>query len=202
MKPFAQPGAGGTPLGWLVLLLALVVSVAAVWLLSDLPILTAAYAGGLATLMTLLIVRRGKAAGAERVELAPPDWSVTLTAIDQPGALVAITDRANRLVCASASFSSRFGVEKAPPNLALSDEAAAEALLRTAREAGAKGVRTPRTSRWARTMFAGKSKRSGRGGARITSSGASGPNRAKISPATFRNWSPARWAGCLAGQGW
>ncbi|MBH1943634.1 response regulator [Erythrobacter sp. YJ-T3-07] len=139
MKPFAQPGAGGTPLGWLVLLLALVVSVAAVWLLSDLPILTAAYAGGLATLMTLLIVLRGKAAGAERVELAPPDWSVTLTAIDQPGALVAITDRANRLVCASASFSSRFGVEKAPPNLALSEEAAAEALLRTAREAWREG---------------------------------------------------------------
>ena len=115
MKPFAQPGAGGTPLGWLVLLLALVVSVAAVWLLSDLPILTAAYAGGLATLMTLLIVLRGKAAGAERVELAPPDWSVTLTAIDQPGAMVAITDRANRLVCASASFPPASGSRRHRP---------------------------------------------------------------------------------------
>ena len=139
MSPFAEPAENSTPLGWVVLLLALAVSIGAIWLLSGLPILTAAYAGGLATLMALLVLLRGKARGSEVDALAPPDWSVTLAAIDQPGVLVAITDRANRLVCASAAFSSRFGVEKAPPNLALSGENADEALLKTAREAWREG---------------------------------------------------------------
>ncbi|MEN8676468.1 MAG: ATP-binding protein, partial [Alteriqipengyuania sp.] len=139
MSPLAEPTRNGTPLGWVVLLLALVVSVMVVWLLSSLPLLTAAYAGGLATLMALLILLRGKADGARVDALAPPDWSVTLAAIDQPGTLVAITDRANRLVCASAAFSSRFGVEKAPPNLALGEDGADELLLKTAREAWREG---------------------------------------------------------------
>jgi len=135
-----EPAEKATPLGWVVLLLALIVSIAAVWLLSELPILTAAYAGGLATLMALLIVLRSKAGTEKTGDLAPPDWSVTLAAIDQPGVLLAITDRANRLVCASAAFSSRFGVEKAPPNLALSEENASEILLKTAREAWREGT--------------------------------------------------------------
>ena len=139
MNPFAEPGQRGTPLGWVVLLFALFVSICAVWLLSELPILTAAYAGGLATLMALLVLLRGKAGSTSDDALAPPDWSVTLAAIDQPGVLVAITDRANRLVCASAAFSARFGVEKAPPNLALTEESAAETLLKTAREAWREG---------------------------------------------------------------
>ena len=49
MSPLAEPSRNGTPLGWVVLLLALVVSVMVVWLLSSLPLLTAAYAGGLAS---------------------------------------------------------------------------------------------------------------------------------------------------------
>ena len=47
MSPFAEPAENSAPLGWVVLLLALAVSIGAVWLLSGLPILTAAYAGGL-----------------------------------------------------------------------------------------------------------------------------------------------------------
>ena len=85
-----EPAEKSTPLGWAVLLLALLVSITAVWLLSELPILTAAYAGGLATLMALLIVLRNKAGSAQAEALAPPDWSVTLTAIDQPGMLVGL----------------------------------------------------------------------------------------------------------------
>ncbi|MBB3035234.1 hybrid sensor histidine kinase/response regulator [Alteriqipengyuania lutimaris] len=135
MRQFDEAVPSGTPIGWLVLLVALIVSIGAVWLLSELPILTAAYAGGLATLMALLLLLRDKASGGQADALAPPDWSVTLAAIDQPGALVAITDRANRLVCASGAFSARFGTEKAPPNLALSEDEASEALLRAAREA-------------------------------------------------------------------
>ncbi len=139
MNGFDEPVERNTPLGWLVLLLALVVSIGAVWLLSGLPILTAAYAGGLATLMALLVVLRSKTGGARSDALAPPDWSVTLAAIEQPGAMIAITDRANRLVCATTGFANRFGVEAAPPNLALGEEDAAEALLRTARDAWREG---------------------------------------------------------------
>ena len=139
MSLVGEPVEKATPMGWVVLLLALIVSITAVWLLSELPILTAAYAGGLATLMALLIVLRNKAGSVKADALAPPDWSVTLAAIDQPGVLLAITDRANRLVCASAAFSARFGIEKAPPNLALSEEDASEILLKTAREAWREG---------------------------------------------------------------
>ncbi|GAB5349405.1 hybrid sensor histidine kinase/response regulator [Alteriqipengyuania sp. 357] len=139
MISFAEPGEDGATLGWAALLVALVVSIGVIWLVSGLPILTAAYAGGLATMMALLFLLRSKGAAARADMLAPPDWSVTLAAIDQPGAMVAITDRANRLVCASAAFSGRFGVEKAPPNLLVSEEDAAEMLLRTAREAWREG---------------------------------------------------------------
>ena len=72
MSPFAEPAENSTPLGWVVLLLALAVSIGAIWLLSGLPILTAAYAGGLATLMALLVLLRGKARGSEVDALAPP----------------------------------------------------------------------------------------------------------------------------------
>ena len=61
MSLVGEPVEKATPMGWVVLLLALIVSITAVWLLSELPILTAAYAGGLATLMALLIVLRNKA---------------------------------------------------------------------------------------------------------------------------------------------
>jgi len=134
-----DPAEKAAPLGWVILALAMVASIAAIWLLSEQPILTIAYAGGLASLMALLVVLRGKARGTSADTLAPPDWSVTLTAIDQPGVLVAITDRANRLVCASSAYSARFGIEKAPPNLALSEEKSSEILLRTAREAWREG---------------------------------------------------------------
>src|SRR3546814_15689807 len=61
-------------------------------------------------------------------------WSVTVAAIEQPGESIAITDRANRLVCANSTYLKRFGIANAPPNLLLTQKAV-EALTRIARTA-------------------------------------------------------------------
>ncbi|WP_284125809.1 PAS domain-containing sensor histidine kinase [Parerythrobacter aestuarii] len=126
---------------WAGLALALVASIAAVWFLSGLPLLTVAYAGGLATLLALGIALQRMRPAAAQDGLAPPDWSVTVAAIERPDMAVAITDRANRLVCASALFADQFGVAKAPPNLQV-DGPSLEALTRLAREAWRDGTAT------------------------------------------------------------
>ena len=48
---------------------------------------------------------------------AVPDWSVTVAAIERKGEAIAITDRANRMVCANSLFTQHFGVSAAPPSL-------------------------------------------------------------------------------------
>jgi two-component system cell cycle sensor histidine kinase/response regulator CckA len=54
--------------------------------------------------------------------LAAPDWSVTVTAIERAGEAIAITDRANRMVCANRFFLDSFGANAAPPALPLERE--------------------------------------------------------------------------------
>ncbi|NNC58590.1 MAG: response regulator [Erythrobacter sp.] len=119
---------------WGALGLALVASIVAVWLLSGLALVTVAYAGALATLVALAIAVTRAQSPADGEKLAPPDWSVTVAAIERADMAVAITDRANRLVCASSLYADEFGVAKAPPNLAV-DGPSLEALTRLAREA-------------------------------------------------------------------
>ena len=65
---------------------------------------------------------------------ASPDWTVTVAAIEHAGECVAITDRANRLVCANSQFCDIFGVTAAPPALPFEREAL-EAVTRLARDA-------------------------------------------------------------------
>jgi two-component system cell cycle sensor histidine kinase/response regulator CckA len=76
---------------------------------------------------------RMRAAPAED-QLASPDWTVTVTAIECEGEAIAITDRANRLVCANSLFVESFGAAAAPPALPFEREALAE-LTRLARDA-------------------------------------------------------------------
>lgn len=113
---------------------AVVVSTAVIWLASGEFLAAAAFLGGSAILVgaAMALVRARPPERGD--ELAPPDWSVTVAAIEQPGEAVAIVDRANRLVCANATFAEWFGVGNAPPNLPL-DRPALEALARAAREA-------------------------------------------------------------------
>lgn len=126
---------------WAGLGTALVASIAAIWLVSGMPLVALAYAGGLATLLALAFAFSSMRPATKTDVLAPPDWSVTVSAIERPDMAVAITDRANRLVCASTLFAEQFGVTKAPPNLQV-DGPSLETLTRLAREAWRDGSAT------------------------------------------------------------
>ncbi|WP_095011769.1 response regulator [Tsuneonella mangrovi] len=118
---------------------ALAASVLLLWLASGETIVTLAFAGGLAVLLAAGFAFSRMRPASDRQELAPPDWSVTVAALDQSGVAVAIADRANRLVCANAAYAEWFGIGAAPPGLAL-DRAGLEALTRAAREAWRDGT--------------------------------------------------------------
>lgn len=113
---------------------ALVVSVALIWLVTRQQIVVASYAGGLAVLGALAVLLSKSRPRKPAETAAMPDWSVTVAAIEQPGTAVAITDRANRLTCANSEFADAFGIAQAPPGLALG-EGTAEMLTTAARSA-------------------------------------------------------------------
>ncbi|HSQ96986.1 MAG TPA: response regulator [Croceibacterium sp.] len=103
-------------------------------------VVTLAFSGGLVVLgLIAFAAARGNPVSRGAAEAqAMPDWSVTVTAIEQSGVAVAITDRANRLVCANAAFELWFGSSNAPPRLPV-DGASADALARAARNAWREG---------------------------------------------------------------
>jgi two-component system cell cycle sensor histidine kinase/response regulator CckA len=107
---------------------------ALLWWLSGNAVLTASFLAGLLVLAGCVFGLSMLAAPARDDELAPPDWSVTVAAISQPGVGIAITDRANRLTCANATYHEWFGGDAAPPNLPL-ERSGLEALTRATREA-------------------------------------------------------------------
>ncbi|TCD05423.1 response regulator [Erythrobacteraceae bacterium CFH 75059] len=105
------------------LLLALVCSVALVWLVAGSSLVAAAFGGAsLVVVIIGLIIARWQEEG-EVPAVAPPDWAVTVAAIEDPGQAVAIIDRANRLTCANRRFTDWFGEDATPPHLGLSEEA-------------------------------------------------------------------------------
>jgi two-component system cell cycle sensor histidine kinase/response regulator CckA len=119
---------------------AALASIALVQLATGSLVVTLAFAGGLAVLgLIAFATARGNPVlrGAADAP-AMPDWSVTVSAIEQPGMAVAITDRANRLVCANAAFELWFGSSNAPPRLPV-DGASADTLARAARNAWREG---------------------------------------------------------------
>ncbi len=119
----------------LVIAAAALVSAALVQFATSSLAVTVAYAGGLVVLGLVAFTAARNNRGSREVEAqAMPDWSVTVTAIEQAGIAVAITDRANRLVCANAAFELWFGSSHAPPRLPV-DGASLDALDRAARAA-------------------------------------------------------------------
>lgn len=120
---------------------AVIASLAALWMVGADLVLVLSYGAGLLVLSLL-------AYGLERMRAAPAqsnksvvDWSVTLAALEHPGLAMAVTDRANRLVCANTDYVEAFGSERAP--LVLADERATnEVLLRMSREAWRDGKAT------------------------------------------------------------
>src|SRR5690606_27787484 len=105
---------------------------------------------------------RRRAAPVTAAEGAPPDWSVTVAAIEQPGVAIAITDRANRLVCANAAFELWFGSGHAPPRLPV-DVESGELLARAARAAWREGESAQVSIADHERSWAAAAQRAGRG---------------------------------------
>ncbi|MEO5707573.1 MAG: response regulator [Alteraurantiacibacter sp.] len=112
---------------------AVLASVALIQYATGSSTVTMAFAGGLTVLglVSFVSARYASRLPAD-ADGGTPDWSVTVAAIEQPGEAVAITDRANRLVCANAAYELWFGSGYAPPRLPV-DGISAEVLARVAR---------------------------------------------------------------------
>ena len=95
---------------------ALLVSAGVLWLLTSSWLIALAYAAGIGVLLFgMFTFERMLAQPAETPDTSH-DWSVTVAAIERPGEAIAITDRANRLVCANSAFIDAFGATAAPPS--------------------------------------------------------------------------------------
>ena len=105
-------------------------------------LLTFVFALGLGVLLLGIISFERMRSEPLETMLAAPDWSVTVAAIENGnGHPVAITDRANRLVCANSAFIDAFGAASAPPSLPL-ERPQLEAMTRLARIAWRDGSGT------------------------------------------------------------
>ena len=119
------------------LALGMIASIAAMLLITANLTLTLAFGGGLVVLAFAGVVgarMRPAAGGADESAPEPAeDWSAVLTVADQAGLATAVTDRANRLVCASEAYTRSFGLS--PPTRLELDPDAGEALAQQARMA-------------------------------------------------------------------
>ncbi|HYD24172.1 MAG TPA: response regulator [Croceibacterium sp.] len=139
MRPALPEQASRRLVDTLAVAAAVLASVAMIQLVTGNTVVTLAYAGGLVVLgLVAFAAARRRAAPAAAADGAVPDWSVTVAAIEQPGVAIAVTDRANRLVCANAAFELWFGSAHAPPRLPV-DGASADHLARAARAAWREG---------------------------------------------------------------
>lgn len=129
----AIDGAPPARLG-LVLAAAVLVSVLLVGIAAGSALIAMAYAGGVLVLVLAIAfsVRLGQR--PEGTETAMPDWTVTAAAIDNPRRAIAVTDRANRMICANASYQ-RWFASVAPPSELGFGGASGEALVMAARTA-------------------------------------------------------------------
>ncbi|WAT18036.1 response regulator [Aurantiacibacter sp. MUD11] len=119
---------------------AVLASIALIQFATDNTTVTLAFAGGLTVLGFIAFAAgRARVGTVREAEPEAPDWSVTVAAIERADLAVAITDRANRLVCANAAFELWFGSSNAPPRLPV-DGASAEALNRLGRAAWRDGT--------------------------------------------------------------
>ncbi len=141
---------------------AFLASGALVWWLSGEIILTTVFLAGIVVLAGCIFAVARLSADGPTDELAAPDWSVTVAAIEQNGVGVAITDRANRLTCANRTYREWFGADVAPPNLAL-DRQGLEALTRATREAWRDGQASATDLQGSERIWRAEAERAGRG---------------------------------------
>ena len=125
--------AGRTMGDTVLVVLALIASMAALFWLTGNVLVAGAFAGGVVVIGAIVHGALGLRPMPAAAEFATPDWSVTHAAIEPLAEAVAITDRAGRLVCANSRFTQWFGTA-APPRLPLAaaDPARAEEAGRAA----------------------------------------------------------------------
>ncbi|MGC1269644.1 MAG: response regulator [Croceibacterium sp.] len=96
---------------------------------------TLSFGGALMALaLAAFVGARVRAVPADAAETVQADWTVTVAAIDRPDCAIAISDRANRLVCANPAYEQWFGSAHPPMRLPV-DGVGAEHLLRLSRTA-------------------------------------------------------------------
>ncbi len=131
----------GAPAGRLGLALAgaVLASILLVWIAAGSALIAAAYAGGVIVLVLALALSNKLGRKGDDGEVSLPDWTLTAAAIDNPRRAIAVTDRANRLVCANASYQRWFASIAAPSELGFAG-ASGEALAMAARSAWRDGT--------------------------------------------------------------
>ena len=128
--------------------LAAMASIALVWLIADSALAAAAYGGALLVLTIGMLTLARYRMPASGEEALPPDWSVTQAAIENSQRGIAITDRADRIVCANATYRDWFGADETPSGLALTEtwrEQAQQAMRAAWRDGDATIVRIDKT---------------------------------------------------------
>ncbi|WP_347303628.1 response regulator [Croceibacterium sp. TMG7-5b_MA50] len=147
MSGGADPWAGPGIVAWAAVLLACAASATLLHYVTGSLTLAAAYAGGVLALGTVaLVLLHRRLAQPASGEVLLPDWSVTAGVLEAQGATsgvaLAVTDRANRLVCANSVYAAAFGATLAPTRLP-GEEAATEVLVSATRAAWRDGVGGP-----------------------------------------------------------
>jgi len=134
----ANTGSAGRPPALILggLAVGMAVSVGAIFLVTSDLVITTIFGLGLLVLLCGAFILEGLRAKPNDVEISSADWSVTVAAIEgeAAGTAIAITDRANRLVCANSAYVDGFGIANAPPQLSLT-RGGLEVLTKAAREA-------------------------------------------------------------------
>lgn len=136
----AGVAAGATPSALLLgLVAALAISGGVLYFATGSGLAALAFALGVGVMLGGVFLFDRMQAAPALDQLPTPDWTVTVAAIERSGEAIAITDRANRLVCANSQFIESFGAAAAPPALPFEREAL-EALTRLARSAWRDGT--------------------------------------------------------------
>ncbi|MBU2586896.1 MAG: hybrid sensor histidine kinase/response regulator, partial [Alphaproteobacteria bacterium] len=136
LVPSAAQSEGAAPPSTLMLGLggALVVSAAVLFAATQSWLVAITFVLGAGVLLGGVMLLDRMRAEPATDSIAASDWSVTVAAIERTGEAIAITDRANRMVCANSLFLDSFGVNAAPPALPFERDAleAVTLLARTA----------------------------------------------------------------------